>query len=150
MAERDQTVVSIRVVHAAFVMTIFLFVFALHTARLAERPVEPVIVIGISGVAVTDIGMGFYIRRRFMSAALRKLHTEGNEAQALNRWRMANIVSFCHAETVVLFGVVLKALGAGWKMGRPFFVVGFLLLLYWPPKLELPPEASLDLPTPVR
>jgi hypothetical protein len=43
-------------------------------------------------------------------------------------------VSFAFAESVMLFGVVLKFLGERWSIVSIFFGVGLLLLLLWAPQ----------------
>jgi hypothetical protein len=53
-----------------------------------------------------------------------------------------NLVSFAFAESVMLFGVVLKFLGERWSVASLFFGVGLLLLLLWSPrKIEILPTA---------
>jgi hypothetical protein len=41
------------------------------------------------------------------------------------------------ASTIVLFGLVLKCLGATWNVASWFFIAGFLLLLAWTPRLNV-------------
>jgi hypothetical protein len=132
--------------HAAFLTTIFLFVFVLHLAAIGERPVSLSLVAGIGCAAVADIGVGFMLRKQYMNKAEQALQVEFDAPKALAAWRLANILSFAQAETVTLFGVALKFLGASWKIAGPFFFIGFALLLLWTPRLDLP--ASSGAPSP--
>ena len=137
-----------RLLHAAFLITIFLFIFVVHIAAIGERSISFSIVAGIVCVAVADIGVGFTLRRQFMNKAEQALEVEFDARKALADWRVANILSFAHAETVALFGVALKFLGASWKIAGPFFFVGFALLLLWTPRLDLPLSPAASSPPP--
>jgi len=135
-----------RLLHAAFLTTIFLFVLVVHLAAIGERPVSLSLVAGIGCAAVADIGVGFMLRKQYMNKAEQALQVEFDARKALAAWRLANILSFAQAETVTLFGVGLKFLGASWKIAGPFFFIGFALLLLWTPRLDLP--ASSGAPSP--
>ncbi len=51
------------------------------------------------------------------------------------------MLSFCIAETITLFGLVLKFLGFDWNTAAIFFAAGMLLLLLWMPrKIEAMPR----------
>jgi hypothetical protein len=63
------------------------------------------------------------------------LNEQPENTQALVQWRSVNIVSFAQAETVTLFGVALKFLGAGWPVAGVFFFAGLALLL-WTPRIK--------------
>ena len=72
-----------------------------------------------------------------ISESATKLSTNPEDTEALRTWRSGQIISFTFAETVVLFGFVLKVLGARWNVAGSFFVVGILLLVAWRPKLDV-------------
>jgi hypothetical protein len=71
-----------------------------------------------------------------------RLGVDPQDATSLKQWRSGQIVSFAFAESVVLYGFLLKFLGAGWNIAGMFFVVGILVLLAWTPKLEVPGSNS--------
>jgi hypothetical protein len=84
-----------RLLHAAFLTTIFLFVFVVHLAAIGERPVSLSLVAGIGCAAVADIGVGFMLRKQYMNKAEQALQVEFDARKALAAWRLANILSFC-------------------------------------------------------
>ena len=137
----EKTLQAARLLHTAFLATIFMFILCIHLAAPAERSVSPIIPIAFTCVAIGDIGVGFVRRRMLMAKVTETFERECDVSKALEQWRIANIASFVHAETVALFGVALKFLGASWKIASPFFFVGFALLLLWMPKLDLPAES---------
>jgi hypothetical protein len=51
-----------------------------------------------------------------LEASVEILNEQPENTQALVQWRSVNIVSFAQAETVTLFGVARKFLGAGWPV----------------------------------
>jgi hypothetical protein len=50
------------------------------------------------------------------------------------------ILSLVFCESVILFGLALRVLGAGWNVAGVFYAVGIVLMLLWTPKLDLPPQ----------
>jgi hypothetical protein len=50
------------------------------------------------------------------------------------------------ATTVVVYGVVIRVMGFSWNIAAWFFVAGFLLLLWWTPRLELPISSNAPPP----
>ena len=144
-ATREKTVLEVRLLHTAFLITVFLFIACIQLVASPERPVSQEIVLAIAAVAFADITLGFTMRKKFMNKATKEFESNG-ENRALQVWRFANIYSFAHAETIVLLGFALKFLGASWKIAGPFFFVGFALLLLWTPRLELPLSAGAPPP----
>ena len=145
MASREKAVIEVRILHAAFLMTVFLLAFTVQMFHGAEQPISPVVPLAIACVAVSDIGVGFMMRKKFMDKATEVFASKG-EGKGLQAWRLANIYSFAHAEAVVLLGVTLKALGANWKIAAPFFAVGFALLVWWTPRMELAASTNAAAP----
>jgi hypothetical protein len=130
-----KTFSEVRLLHAMFVLTWFFFLFVIQVVRPAERPVGRILLLGIAAAAGGDIALGFALRKRFLDSSLEILRAQPANPEALLRWRTGNILAFCNAETVTLFGVVLKFLGARWMIAGVFFAVGLGLLLLWTPRL---------------
>jgi hypothetical protein len=65
------------------------------------------------------------------------LRSNPNDETALKKWRAGVIVSLGMASTIVLFGVLLRLMGATWNVASWFFIVGILLLLAWTPRLDV-------------
>jgi len=143
-ATREKAVLEARILHAAFVITVILFIFCTRLATPPPRPVSRELLLAIAGLTVADIMLGFTMRQKFMAKAGEPFECKG-ENSGLEAWRSANICSFAHAEAVTLFGVTLKFLGASWKIAGPFFFIGLSLLLLWTPRLDLP--LTSDAPT---
>jgi len=126
---------NLRLVHVAFFVSWFLFIFVIETAqptRIANASMIIPAALGLIGFS--EIGVGFFLRSKFIREAETVLRTEPENQAAKLKWRTGNFLSFCFAETITLFGVVLKFLGFGWNIAGIFFAVGMLLLILWTPR----------------
>jgi hypothetical protein len=125
-----------RTLRGVFLLTIPLFIYALTLVPKAERSVSPTIVAALAVLSATDVMVAAVLRARNITPAIEALRTNPDDTLALGKWRSGIVSSFTHAETVALFGVLLKFLGASWTVAGPFFAVAVLLLVIWRPKLE--------------
>jgi F0F1-type ATP synthase membrane subunit c/vacuolar-type H+-ATPase subunit K len=131
----EATLKTVRVLFAAFLTTWFLFLLVIHMRNPPERPVSPLIVTALALAALTEVAVGFTLRKRLLDPALETLARDRENAAALGQWRMGNLIGFCFAESITLVGLVLKLLGAGWNVTGAFFAAGMLLFLLWQPRL---------------
>src|SRR5271165_7014017 len=137
MGVREKSVQQVRVIHVAFVVTWFLFIFILqYEVKPAERPIEPITVAALALAAVSSVSVGWTMRGKHLAMAAEVLQREPEDAAAIARWRFANILSCAFAESVTLFGFMLKMMGARWTIAGWFFAGGMILLLLWWPRLE--------------
>ena len=127
--------------HFALSTAAILYVVLLYWLRPAERSMEPIVVVAISFACLGTIGVALFYRSRMVDESAAQLVANPQDSAQLNRWRTGVLVSLTCAESVVLFGFMLKILGARWSVAGVFFVVGILLLLVWTPKLDLPSES---------
>ncbi len=128
----------LRIVHATFLFTVLLYFYALTVLRPQEHRVPPAIVICFMAVSTGTITLALFFRSRKVTPAVEILRRNAEDAVALTNWRSGNILSFTLAETIVLFGFVLKYLGAGWNLAGIFFGVGVFLFFVWTPRLDVP------------
>lgn len=128
---------NVRILHAIFLLTMFLYIVVLRLIKTPEQTVPPGIVLAFAVVAFSDVGIAMFIRSRKVRASEEKLRTQPNDAGALNQWQVGMIVSFVLAETIGLLGFVLKFIGADWRIAGAFFAFAILLLLAWMPRLDV-------------
>lgn len=130
----DRNFQQIRIIHAIFLMTWFLFLLQIKIVSPQERPI-PIVFPAVMGIlCISEIGLALFFRARYISAAVEVLRSDPANPTALAKWRMGNLLCFVFAETVTLFGLVLKFLGAGWNVAGIFFGVGLCLMLLWTPR----------------
>ena len=137
MGAREKSLQQMRVLHLAFVITWFLFIFILQVQlKPSVSPIEPITVGALALAAVSSVSIGWTMRGKQLEMATEVLRREPEDRSALARWRFANILSCAFAESVTLFGFALKVLGASWGIAGWFFAGGLILLLLWAPRLE--------------
>jgi predicted acyltransferase len=120
-----------------FLIAALLYVLVLIQIRPSEKPLDLVVIGAIAFLCLIIIGVAIFLRSRMVAETAAKLSTNPQDTELLNRWRMGVITSFTFAETIVLFGFLLKILGARWNVAGAFLVTGILLLAAWRPKLEV-------------
>ena len=125
---------QLRLIHTAFLVTWFLFIFVLRFANPAEH-VLPSTLSGTFAVGAVSIAfVGLKLRQPFLHAPAAALATQPEDPRLLQRWRIGNLLSFCFAENPTLLGVALKLLGERWNIVAGFFALGLLLLILWTPR----------------
>jgi len=131
----QQTLQQVRILHVAFVMTWFLFILLL---KFVQAPfgtnVPEFFPLALGFVCVSEVGLALFFRTRLIAASEAVLRSDPDNKAALAKWRTGNLLSFCFAETITLFGLMLKLLGFGWKVAGVFFAGGLILLLLWAPR----------------
>jgi hypothetical protein len=130
--EEPKTQTEVKFVHRGFILAWFCFLFVAHKANPALRDVSAWVFVVLCILAVSVIGAGFVMRKRFF-----KLMTEAlphDLRQASQFWRSANFISFCCALSPSIYGVVLKIVGSGWLVPGIFFALSLGFLLLWRPR----------------
>ncbi len=127
-----------RILHAVFMLTVPLYIYTLVVLHPQERKISSAMVSSFAVESIAAAGLALLFRSRKITPALEILHRNPEDTAALARWRAVNILSFTLTETIVLFGFVLKYVGAGWNLAGIFFVVGVFLFLAWTPRLDVP------------
>lgn len=133
----NRSLTEARILHIAFCSSWVLFLFLLFSLRPEEHPVAPAIVTAFALVNFMNVGVALYFRSKYITASVETLRINPQDAAVMTKWRMGNLFSFAMAESVTLFGLVLKLLGAEWRIAGVFFAVGLLLLLLWTPRLDI-------------
>ena len=130
----DATLRLLRIIQMALLGSVALYIV------IAEKvgPQEPkdvkqlqVLLALFAGSLVMTI---FFYRQRVLRPAEDALRVQAEDAVALRRWRMANLVTLVCAEAVVLYGMVLRFLGGTLLQAAPFYAAGVLLMLVFTPR----------------
>ena len=113
-----------------------ILLYALLAARLGPAPQKtiPVVLYAIAAVAVAITVGIFMVRRGMVMRAENILETNAEDLGALNRWRAGYIIILALSETIALHGLVLRFVGFGFSQVMPFFVAGFILMLFFGPR----------------
>jgi hypothetical protein len=128
---------SLKLLRSAQVaLLISIGLYALIAGRFGPAPktVSLAFVYSIIGLASSMVGAIVVVRRAVLMPAESTLAGDSENAAALNRWRIGYMAIFMLSEAIVLYGVVLRFVGLGFQQVVPFFLAGFILMLYFAPR----------------
>jgi len=129
----ESTVRILRLIQIVMMASIVLYV--LIGERVARHtPPNTALLYAMSLVSITTIGIILVVRRTLVLQSEETLRTRPADALALNRWRSGFIVTYALAETQALLGLVLRILGFTLSQVAPFYVAGFILMLFFTPR----------------
>ena len=127
-----------RFVHIGLLLMVVLALDTAYRVKPHHNRISPIMVYAIAFVCLNNIGLAGFFRSRFVKRSEDSLPSNPTDESALKRWRQGVLNSPIMAYGVVLFGFLLKFLGATWGIAGWFFLVGVLLLLAWTPRLSVP------------
>lgn len=131
----DGTFRVLRTIHLAMLISVFLYIWvAERVLRHSPRSPDRVFTTSIGVLAATIFVAAIVVRIKIVQPALDLLQTKPGDKQSLVRWRSASIISFVLAETVMMFGVALRAVGVTLAQSAPFYLAAIALMLFLRPR----------------
>jgi hypothetical protein len=116
-------------------MLVSIVLYVLIGERLAQhRSPNAALFYAMSLVSITTIGIILVVRRTLVLQSEETLRTRPADSLALNRWRSGYIVTYALAEAQALLGLVLRFFGFSLSQVAPFYVAGFILMLFFGPR----------------
>jgi hypothetical protein len=101
----------------------------------ARRLVDPALSYLFSTLAVAIVGIIFVVRRTLVLRAAESLAAHPDDSLSLHQWRTGYLATYALCEMLALFGVVLHFLGCYFEQSALFYAGGFVLLLFFGPRL---------------
>lgn len=97
----------------------------------------------VTGVALWAAFGGFRLRRRLLDRSIQAPAQDASNPKALKQWEAGHLVGLAAAESVVLWGLVMRMVlgGALWQASM-FYAAGLFLLLLWTPRIPITTSAS--------
>jgi len=129
----DATLALLRKVRWAPLVSIGLYAIVCLRAPIPHAP-KSVVLLVIAALALGLVAVIFFVRRKLITAAETVLASQPNDPAALARLRGGYIMIWAFTESIVLYGLVLRYLGFSFTQVTPFFVGGFALMLFMPPR----------------
>jgi hypothetical protein len=131
----DGNLKILRIIHLALLVSMGLYIWVaekivVHPAQVLDR----VFSTSIGALVVVIVIAAFVVRSKMIGPALDTLQTQPEDTGSLTRWRAGNIISYALAESTVLFGFVLRIMGAPLTQSAWFYLAGPLLMLSWWPR----------------
>ncbi len=124
----------LRTVRIAMLVSIVLYVFVGERTAHPAKPINLVFYYAITFMAVGMIAAIFLLRRVMVIRAEQTLAQKAEDPVSLNRWRAGYIVTFALCEAIALYGFVLRFVGFSLAQVMPFYVTGFVLLVFFRPR----------------
>ena len=98
----------------------------------------------VTGLAFWGALGGFRIRHRPLHRSEDALAKDLSNPKALKQWEAGHLIALASAESLVLWGLVLRMVlgGALWQ-ALLFYAAGLFLLLLWTPRIPITTPAAI-------
>ena len=121
------------IVRGAMLASIILYVFIAEQFAPTASP-NRVLFYVVTGMAITLVAIVVIMRRILVLRSQAALAAQPGDATALNRWRTGYLVTYCLCEAIALYGLVLRFMGFNLSQVTPFYIAGFVLLVFYVPR----------------
>jgi hypothetical protein len=130
----------VRFMQIVFIVSVLLFIYVLQILHPVAHSVSAPIQWALVLCAIASAEMGFIVQRILRRPQGPSLPATQNSTP-LARWTSGHILRFATAESVALFGFVLRILGSYSVVVYLLFGSSLLLLLMWRPG-NVPPSTG--------
>lgn len=134
----DASVKMLRVIQVAMLASIVLYVVIGERLGMVPRLSDPTMFYVLSMATVTIVGVILVVRRTLVAQSSGILRSRPNDAATLGRWRAGYVLTYALSEAIALFGLVLRMIGFSLSQVAPFYIAGFILLLFFGPRRPMP------------
>jgi hypothetical protein len=129
----EQRLRTVRIIHFAMMASVLTLVAVGEVAGPKEREDVGFMLGVFAAVGAMNVVLAFILRKSLAGGAEERLRSNAEDAAAAASWQAGNILSFALAESVVLFGLVLRMIGGSTEQAAGFYAAGLgLLLILWP------------------
>ena len=125
---------TLRVIQWAMLASIVFYAVLPEVVSLPKRIGNPSVSYMFSTLAVAIVGVIFVVRRSLVLRSAESLAAHPDDPLALGPWRAGYIITFALCESLALLGVILRFIGFDRQQSLPFYVGGFVLLLFFAPR----------------
>lgn len=124
---------TLRVVQWTMLASIVLYGIVGQVVGPAARGVDATLSYLFATLSVAIVGSIFVVRRTLVLRAGESLATRPEDSLSLNHWRTGYIATYVLCESLALFGLILRFRGSPVEASVPYYLGGFVLLLFfWP------------------
>lgn len=125
---------TLRAVQWAMLASIVLYGIMGEVVGPAPRGVDPALSYLFATLSVAIVGSIFVVRRTLVIRAAESLATRPEDSLTLNHWRTGYIATYVLCEALALFGLILRFRASPTQASLPYYLGGFVLLLFFRPK----------------
>src|SRR5207247_7724052 len=127
---RNMLPIVIIVMLISIVIYVLVVELTAHPAKLANLVVYYAMTLMVVAMVVTM----FLVRRVMVIRGEQTLAQKPEDRVSLNRWRAGYIATYAVCEAIALYGLVLRFLSFSLAQVMPFYVAGFVLLVFFRPR----------------
>lgn len=122
-----------RIIAAVMLVYVPAIAIVIERVRQNSGTVGRTFFTAICSLSLAVIVIGFFLRRKFVENSANALHLNPDDAKPLNKWRTGQIISFALAESIALYGVVIRLLGGTLQQAALFYGAAIaMFILWWP------------------
>ena len=133
----EASVKLLRAIQIAMLASILLYVLVGERVGVVPRLNDPMMFYMLSMVTVTIVGVIIVVRRTLVAQSAVTLRSRPDDGPTLGRWRAGYVMTYALSEAIALFGLVLRLIGFSLSQVAPFYIAGFILLLFFGPRRPL-------------
>jgi hypothetical protein len=85
-------------------------------------------------LSILCVAQIFVMRRKFVQRSEVLLAAQPADAAALKRWRAWHLITYWMCQAVAFYGILLRFLGFAFFQVAPFYLAGFILLVFYVPR----------------
>jgi hypothetical protein len=124
----------LRVVQWTMLGSILLYAVAGKIVNFGAHPADSSLNYVFTTAGVALVGVIFVVRRTLVLRPAEDLAARPDDSISLCHWKSGYIATYALCEALALFGLVLRFLGFTFQQSLPFYVAGFVLLLFFAPR----------------
>lgn|SRR5262249_7418810 len=132
MAGYELSMRTLRTARIVLVGMVFIYVRVGEIDGPVPRPVNPLLHIGLYVLAANIVPTTLMLRSKELKRAKDMLARHPGDMSALRRWRAIQLVILGCFTAIPLYGLILRFQGGTLVQTIPFYIVGVLLLSFWP------------------
>lgn len=125
---------TLRAVQWSMLASILLYSILGEVIIHGTRAVNPTISYLFTTAGVAIVGVIFVVRRTLVLRAAESLAARPDDGLSLGHWRTGYIATYALCESLALFGLILRFMGASLQQSWPFYFGGFVLLFFFRPR----------------
>jgi len=130
----EATLKNLRIIQMALIGSLGLLVYLIERIHTAPAILKPAVLMVFIALAIYLTFSIISFRTRFLSRVEEKLRLQPTDAAALKKWRVLNIAIFGMCESLGLYGIVLREMGASFSQAAGFYAGAIVLMLLSTPR----------------
>ncbi|MFZ0733761.1 MAG: hypothetical protein WAM79_15665 [Candidatus Sulfotelmatobacter sp.] len=125
---------SLRAIQWSLLASIVLYTGLGEIVRPFDRALDLGVAHLFTTLGVAIVGVIFVVRRTMVFRAEETLVAQPDDRISLNHWKTGYIATYALCELLALFGLIERFLGCNTQQSFPYYIGGFILMLFFRPR----------------